>query len=198
MPDSVPVAAAANPDRREFLRSAIAMPAALGLTISATAWLSGCSREAAVAQGYKVLRPQDLPMLARLLPAVVGPVVPTEPAARAAAVQQLVQSYDQLLADTSPAVRSLFLPLLDLPTMGLTRGPLFGLWQGWDEASDADALAFLERWADSKTEFMRGAYNGLNATATMAWYLDAAHGADAGYPGPPRKIVAAVAPAAQA
>lgn len=186
------------PGRREFLHTAFTMPVALATVVGAGAWLTGCSRDAAVARGFRVLRPQDLPMLERLLPAVVGPVVPAEPAARVQAVQQLVHSYDQLLADTSPVVRAAFLPLLDLLTMGLTRGPLFGLWKSWDEATDDDAAAFLDRWAASSTSFMRGAYNGLNATATMAWYLEPAHGADAHYPGPPRKVVIETAPNAQA
>lgn len=175
--------------RRDFLRGTLVMPAALGTSIGAVAWLSGCSRTPQVAEGFRVLRAQDIPMLERLLPAAVGNVVPTGPDARATAVRAAVQSYDQLLYDTSPSIRAVFLPLLDLMTMGLTRGPLFGLWKSWDEAGDADARAFLDHWAASSTSFMYGAYLGFTGLAAMAWYLDPANQVVTGYPGPPRKIV---------
>ena len=178
-----------DPSRRAFLhgtaRATLVMPAALGTTISTAALLAGCSREPAVAAGFRVLRAHDLPMLRRLLPAVIGDAAGGEEA-----TTRLVASYDRLLADTSPEIRAVFLPLLDLLSMGITRGPLFGQWRGWEHADAADAAACLDRWAASRTGFLRGAYNGFNATATMAWYLDPAHHAAAGYPGPPRKVVA--------
>lgn len=181
---------ALDPGRRDFLRGAVALPAAVGALAGTAALLGGCAREPAVAEGYRFLRPQDLPMLRALLPAVIGDrALPADPAGRSAAVAQLVQSYDRLFMDTSPAIRAAFTPLLDLLTLGLTRGPLFGLWKSWEQADAGDAAAFLDRWAASRTGFLRGAYNGFNATATMAWYLDPAHGAAAGYPGPPRKVV---------
>ncbi|MFZ5724283.1 MAG: twin-arginine translocation pathway signal protein [Pseudomonadota bacterium] len=176
--------------RRDFLRGTLTMPVALGASIGAAAWLTGCAREPAVAEGFRFLRPQDLPMLERLLPAVVGSAAPSEPQARTAAVAAAIRSYDRLLADTSPEVRSVFMPLFDLLTMGLTRGPLFGVWSSWREADEAAAARMLDEWAGSSTEFMRGAYNGFVAFTTMAWYLDPAGHAAAGYPGPPRKIVA--------
>lgn len=167
------------------------MPAALGVSIGAAAWLSGCAREPAIADGYRVLRPQDIPMLEKMLPAAIGSDLPGEPAARAAAIRLAVKSWDQLLYDTSPSIRAAFIPLLDLLTMGLSRGPLFGVWKSWSDASDAEALAALDNWASSDTGFMRGAYNGFSTLASMAWYLDPAHGASSGYPGPPRKVVIA-------
>lgn len=178
-------------DRRDFLRGTLVMPAALAVSISGAAWLSGCAREPATADGYRVLRPQDIPMLEKLLPAAIGSNVPAEPAARAAAIRAAVQSWDQLLYDTSPAIRAAFLPLLDLLTMGISRGPLFGVWKSWKDASDAAAIAALDDWARSDTGFMRGAYSAFATLAAMCWYLEPAHDASSGYPGPPRKVVIA-------
>lgn len=175
--------------RRDFLRGALAMPAAIGVSVSAAAWLSGCSREAAVADGFRVLRPQDIPMLEKLVPAAIGSNVPADPAARAEAIRAAVKSWDLLMYDTSPTIRAAFTPLLDLLTMGLTRGPLFGVWKSWDDASEADALAALDDWSRSSTGFMRGAYNGFTTLAAMCWYLEPANQGASGYPGPPRKIV---------
>jgi len=178
--------------RRDFLTTSFRVSAAgsvlLGLA-GGTALLTGCSREAATAAGFKVLRAQDLPLVTRLLSAALADALPAEPTAHAGATQQAVSSFDQLLYDTSPAVRGLFLQLLDLLNLGIARGPLFGLWKTWENASEADAAAVLERLAGSSVGFLRGAYNGLATMAMMAWYLEPAHQSITGYPGPPKKIV---------
>lgn len=178
----------ADLSRRDFLRTSAAGSLVLGMA-GTTALLTGCARDAATAQGYRVLRPQDLPMLSRLLPAALDGALPVEPAARAAATQQALTSFDLLLADTSPAVRGLFLQLLDLLNLGITRGPLFGQWASWEKATEADGAAVLARMAGSSLGFLRGAYNGLATMAMMCWYLEPAHQSVARYPGPPKKIV---------
>ncbi len=179
----------ADPGRRDFLQLSLGGSLVLGLA-GGMATLSGCAREAATAQGFHVLRPQDLPLVSRLLGGALDGALPTEPAARADAVQRTLASFDRLLHDTSPGVRGMFLQLLDLLDLGITRGPLFGLWKSWDDASDADAGAVLQRLAGSRVGFLRGAYNGLTTMTTMAWYLDAANVPAAIYPGPPKKVIA--------
>lgn len=177
----------ADLSRRDFLRTSAAGSLVLGMA-GTTALLTGCAREAATAQGFRVLRPQDLPMLARILPAALDGALPTDPAARASAAKQAVALFDQLLYDTSPAVRGLFLQLLDLLNLGITRGPLFGQWASWEKATEADGAAVLERMAGSSIGFLRGAYNGLATMAMMSWYLEPAHQSTTHYPGPPKKI----------
>lgn len=110
-------------------------------------------------------------------------------AARAQAVQQVVASFDQLLVDTSAPARAGFLQLLDLFDLGIFRGPLLGLWKSWKKSDAADAAAVLERLGGSSIGLLRGAYNGMVTMAMLAWYLEPAHQAATGYPGPPRKVV---------
>lgn len=174
--------------RRTFLQVSAAGSLVLGAA-SMTALLTGCERQAAVAQGFKVLRPQDLPILTRLLPAVLDGALPVDAAARAQAVQQVVASFDQLLVDTSAPARAGFLQLLDLFDLGIFRGPLLGLWKSWKKSDAADAAAVLERLGGSSIGLLRGAYNGMVTMAMLAWYLEPAHQAATGYPGPPRKVV---------
>lgn len=173
--------------RRDFLRTAAvgiaALPASVRAAVAATAVLTGCAGDAAPAAGFAVLRAQDVPMLRALLPAVIGP-----PARRDGGADTIVRAYDALLAGSSPVVRDTLRPLLDLLTMPVTRGPLMGRWSAWDGASAADADAVLDRWSASRLGFLRAAYVGFTATASMAWYGDDAHGATTGYPGPPRKV----------
>lgn len=187
MPDKTPMPAGLT--RRDFLQVSAAGSLLLGAA-STTALLTGCSRRPAVAQGFRVLRAQDLPMLRRLLAACLDGVLPADPNARNVALEQTVASFDRLLHETSPGVTGLFTQLLDLLNLGIARGPVFGLWKSWEDATDADAKAVLDRLAGSSVGFLRGAYNGLNTMLTMAWYLEPAHHATTGYPGPPRKVVA--------
>jgi hypothetical protein len=174
--------------RRDFMRVSGAATAAFTLA-GAAATLAGCSRDAASAQGFRVLRQQDLPLLGCLLPAALAGALPADGEARSAAAAQLVKSFDQLMWDTSPGVRTLFLQLLDLLNLGVTRGPLFGQWASWESAGEAEGSALLERLAGSRVGFLRGAYNGLATMAMMAWYLEPANQSVTRYPGPPRKIV---------
>lgn len=184
-----PTARPADPSRRDLLRTGV-LGSALLATGSAAALLSGCSRRPATSLGYRVLRADDVPMLRKVIAAGLAGALPEDAPAQDAAIDRTVASFDRLLADTSPGVRGVFLPLLDLLTVPVTRGPLFGLWVSWARADVADAAAVLDRLAASRTEFLRGAYNGLMTLVTMAWYLDPVNAADARYPGPPRKIVA--------
>jgi len=175
--------------RRELMRLSGAGTVALMLAGTA-ATLSGCSREAALAQGFRVLREQDLPLLRCVLPAALAGALPANDDVRAAAEANLLRSFDQLMWDTSPGVRSIFLQLLDLLNLGITRGPLFGQWASWENAGEAEGAALLDRLAGSRVGFLRGAYNGLATMAMMAWYLDAANQSITRYPGPPKKVVA--------
>lgn len=177
----------AHTSRRDFLRitavGVAALPASVRAALAATAVLTGCAGDAAPAAGFVVLRAQDVPMLQALLPAVIGP-----PARRDGGADTIVRAYDALLAGSSLVVRDTLRPLLDLLTMPVTRGPLMGRWSAWERASAADADAVLDRWSASRLGFLRVAYVGFTATASMAWYGDGAHDASAGYPGPPRKV----------
>ncbi len=174
--------------RRNFLQLTLTVPWGVAALASSSAWLSGCSREPATQDGYRVLRANDIPMLEKLLPAVMGDGMPTQSSQRLVASRLAVQSFDQLLYDTSPTVRGALLPLLDLLTTGVTRGPLFGVWKSWENTTEASALEMLDDWSRSHSEFMRAAYNAFVAFASMSWYFDSEHQADTGYPGPPGKV----------
>lgn len=162
---------------------------ALLATGSAAALLSGCDRQPATALGYRVLRAGDLPLLRKLLAAALDGTLPVGAAEQESALTAVLASLDRLLYETSPAVRGVFLPVLDLLSVGIMRGPVFGLWSSWDQASVADADDVLQRLAGSRTGILRGIYNGLTTFISLAWYLDPPHHAATGYPGPPRKIV---------
>lgn len=172
--------------RRAFVRSGaaglVALPRSARVGIAALATLGGCARDAGTAPGFAVLRPRDVPMVRALAPAIVG-------ATGDAAADAAARGVDVLLADSSATVRDAVRPLFDLLAMPVTRGPLFGVWGAWADVTDAKAAAVLDRWAGSRIGMLRAGYDAFASIAAMAWYLDPAHDAAAGYPGPPRKVV---------
>ncbi|RHW21212.1 twin-arginine translocation pathway signal protein [Pseudomonas jilinensis] len=168
--------------RRELLK--IGAGASLALTtVGLTATLSGCS-SSRPSSDFEVLRDSDLPVLAALLPALVGnhPALTNQPQAITATLRQL----DISLAHTSAAIQKDVHDLLGLLSLPLTRGPLTGIWGSWEQASPERLEAFLQRWRDSRLEMLRQGYKALSQLLLMAWYALPLSWETTGYPGPPQ------------
>lgn len=165
--------------RRSLLKLGLGASAVLA-TAGLTATLSGCT-SAAPAHGYQVLRDSDIPMLTAVMGALVGPHPARNPANLSAAITQL----DTTLSWTSGAVQNQLADLFGMLSMGVTRGPLTGIWGGWEQATDADIHAFLERWRDSRLDLFRQGHSALNQLLQMAWYALPVSWEAVGYPGPP-------------
>jgi len=144
--------------------------------------LSGCSAERP-ASGFMQLRDSDLPMLRRLIPVVLEGATSALVMARAA--QGTLESLDLGLAHLPPAVARQVQQLFDLLSLPLTRGPLTGIWSGWEQAQDVDIQAFLQRWENSSLALLRQGCASLQQMILMAWYGRAESWQHCGYPGPP-------------
>jgi len=144
--------------------------------------LSGCSAEHSAA-GFAMLRDSDLPMLRRLIPIVLEGATPMSDTARA--VAGTLASLDQGLAHLPPALSKQVQQLFDLLSLPLTRGPLTGIWGGWEQAQDTEIQAFLQRWENSSLALLRQGCASLQQMILMAWYGRAESWAHCGYPGPP-------------
>ena len=167
--------------RRTLLRVGLFGSAALagaGLIGS----LSGCSPERS-AQGFVLLRDSDLPMLRRVAAVMLEGA--TAAANLPGAVQSTLTSLDQGLARLSPAVAQQVRQLFDLLSLPLTRGPLTGVWSGWEQAQDATVVAFLRRWENSSIDLFKQGHASLQQMILMAWYGRPESWARCGYPGPP-------------
>lgn len=167
--------------RRDLLKIGLFGSAALagaGLLGS----LSGCGAERP-ANGFMQLRDSDLPMLRRLTPVVLEGAIPVSDTARA--VTGTLASLDQGLAHLPPAVSKQVQQLFDLLSLPLTRGPLTGIWSGWEQAQDAEIQAFLQRWENSSLDLLRQGCASLQQMILMAWYGRTEAWAHCGYPGPP-------------
>lgn len=158
--------------RRDLLRFSLGA----SIFLSATG-LVGCTAQTS-AQGYQLLRDDDLPLLRALIPVVL--------AGTQAAETWVLHSLDHKLAALSPEMLKLTRQLLDVLSLPLTRGPLTGVWGAWEQASATQVTAFLQRWQDSSLNLLRMGHASLLQLLQMAWYERPESWAACGYPGPPK------------
>ncbi|WDG81600.1 twin-arginine translocation pathway signal protein [Pseudomonas chlororaphis] len=168
--------------RRGLLKIGLCASAFL-TTAGIGASLSGCSSSTA-ASGFAALRSSDLPVLRALIPVMLDGAVAAEklPTALDAALKSLDHSLDHL----SPEMLKLTRQLFDVLGMGITRGPLTGIWGSWENASADDIRHFLERWENSSLSLLRMGHASLLQLVMMAWYSCPESWAHCAYPGPPR------------
>lgn len=154
--------------RRQLLKVGL-----LGTTLLATAGitasLTGCSDQRPGA-GFHVLRESDLPFLQRVLPLLLAGAIDGQ--RQSAATQATLKSLDDMLMHFSPAMRDETLQLFDIMTLPLTRGPLTGIWSGWQQASDGAIRQFLQRWQNSRFDLLNKGHGALLQLVSIAWYCD--------------------------
>lgn len=167
--------------RRGLLKVGLLGGALLG-GVGLTASLSGCSASGP-AGGFLVLRDSDLPFLRALIPVMLDGAVTF--AQMPQAVDDTLRSLDRNLAHFSPEMRVLTVQLFDVMALPVTRGPLTGVWGGWDNARAADLRRFLARWRSSRLALLRMGHASLLQLVMMAWYGRQEAWAHCGYPGPP-------------
>jgi len=162
-----------GPSRTERAASALPLPAA--------------GRVALSRQGEEILR--------AVAPAVLGPLLPAEDGARAAALEAGLASLDDYLAHLSlplqKETRLLFGALALLPV----RLVLVRTWSRWPAVAPKRVEAFLGRARDSRFFLLRRIYTSLQSLAVIAWFDLPAAWTEIGYPGPPiERPVSAGAP----
>lgn len=151
-------------------------------TVGLGASLSGCS-SSQPADGLKALRDSDLAFLRAVIPVLLDGAVAA--GTIQAATDATLQSLDRGLAHLSAAMLKLTHQLFDVLTLGVTRGPLTGIWGGWENASADDIRQFLTRWENSSLSLLRQGHSSLLQMVMMAWYSRPEAWAHCGYPGPP-------------
>ncbi|MEH6388579.1 twin-arginine translocation pathway signal protein [Pseudomonas profundi] len=166
-------------NRRDLLKLGVGASVALS-TAGLVATITGSTPDQPHA-GMKVLRSVDLPVLALLFPAFIGPHPKLDDVAIQAAIRQL----DFTLAHSSAQTQKEALQLLGLLSFAPTRGPLTGIWGAIEQASPAEIDTFLQRWRDSRLDLLRQGYKALGQLLLMSWYALPQSWEAAGYPGPP-------------
>ena len=116
--------------------------------------------------------------------AVLGPLLPLDDAARAAALEASMAHLDDYLAHFSAPLqrqtRLLFAALDLLPVRLL----LLGSGRHWSAVAPARVAAFLERARGSRFFLLRRTYVFLQSMAVVAWFDLPMAWNEIGYPGP--------------
>lgn len=152
-------------------------------TAGVTASLSGCSASVP-ANGLATLRSSDMGFLRTLIPVVLAGAVKAE-AMPAAAVEKTIAGIDYSLTRFSPEMLKLTVQLLDVLALGVTRGPLTGVWGSWENANSAQVSGFLLRWQNSSIGLLKMGHASLLQLVMLAWYGQPDSWAHCGYSGPP-------------
>jgi hypothetical protein len=116
------------------------------------------------------LAPRAQPVLAALVPVVLDGSLPTDPGARATAVQDVAEAFDRAIAGMPPAVQGEIAELFALLANPFTRWAVGGLASDWPNASPAEVIAFLDRWRYSRFDLLRSGYQALTQLINAAWY----------------------------
>jgi len=182
--------------RRGFLR----MGATAGVTligISALAGLTGCSTRRPVTDpagtlpethpdsDWRFLNQEDRVLLAALMPALLTPMLPQEGSLREQAITRTIHDMDTALYFMGPPNQAEFRQLFDLLHFTPTRLSVARVTSRWENVSEEQAEAFLQRWRDSGFAILNNAYLGLVQVTNAAWFGNPDHYAQMGYPGIP-------------
>lgn len=174
-------AQASDPSRRSLLKLGLVG----GALLAGAGGIASLGQETddAPAPGYLALRRGDLPFLHALIPVILNQAVAD--ASAPDVIRQVLLDIDGGLASVSPALLKQIRELFDVTSSRLTRGPLTGVWQAWQETPPEQVAAFLLRWRDSSLALLRQGHSALLQMVLMAWYGNPDAWAHCGYPGPP-------------
>ncbi|MRV72212.1 hypothetical protein GJ700_10845 [Duganella sp. FT92W] len=126
-------------------------------------------------------------VLAAIVPAILGPMLPVEAAARAAAVTRTVDGVQGAVGTLTLSTQKEIQDLFGLLWLAPARRLLAGV-PAWDEASTEQVAAFLESWRMHRFGMLRGAYAALHDLVLGAWYAQPDTWAAIGYPGPIKEL----------
>ena len=166
--------------RRTFITTGV-----LGAAALATAhWLRGPHAPAGDAS-LRALDADAQAIMGAIVPVLLAGALPVAAEARRRAIAETVRGIDVAVAGLSlnaqDELRQLF-ALLALPPARLA---IARVSEPWNQASDADVRACLDRFRGSSLTLLRSAYGALHQLTFAAWYGNPASWLRIGYSGPP-------------
>jgi len=176
-----PASGATALGRRDFLKLSAGSAALLSAgAFSAT--LAGCSQDQPPAAGYRFLRAPDIKLFIALAPVILDTTLPIEN--RASSLDALAKGIDGGCALLQAPLQKTLRQLFDLLNTGLTRRLTTGVSEPWEQASEAEIRAFLQRWENSSIGLFNSGYRALTKLVAATWFAGPVGLAAAGYPGP--------------
>jgi hypothetical protein len=126
--------------------------------------------------------------LGAIVPAMLAGALPTEPAARKAALTQTIEGVHTAISNLPLSVQKEVQDLFGLLALAPARRLLTGVSSGWEQADPQEVSAFLQDWRLHRFALLRTAYGALHDLSLGAWYAQAASWAAIGYPGPMKEL----------
>lgn len=128
-------------------------------------------------------------VLAAVVPSMIGSaMMPTEPAARAAAVAACIERVNGAILGLPLATQKEVQDLFGLLALGPARRFLAGVPDSWSAATPQQIEAFLQSWRSHRIGMLQTAYLAMHDLITGSWYADPANWASIGYPGPIKEL----------
>lgn len=163
--------------KRTFLQLGLASAAVLALAGGAAALI-----QPGLEAGR--LSPPARGVLSRVAEALLAGSLPTEPAARQAALQALLQRVDRFIATLPEPTQAELGQLFSLLSSAAGRWGLAGLAVPWDAATAADISEALQSMRLSGIALRQQAYLGLHDIVCAPYFSGEDAWTVLGYPGP--------------
>jgi len=130
------------------------------------------------------LTPGAQAMFAALARAVLGALLPPEPARQAHALQGLVQRLEATITGMPPAMQAEVDELLTIAASAPGRYALLGVSSAWDAAGVDELTQALQALRVSNLALRQQAFHALRDIINAAWFAEPATWAAIGYSGP--------------
>jgi hypothetical protein len=166
--------------RRTFITTGIFGAAALATAY----WLRGPHAPAGDAS-LRVLDADAQAILGAIVPVLLAGALPADAEAKKRAVAATLRGIDTAITGLSPTAQAELRQLFALLALPPARLAIARVSEPWNDASEAEVRACLDRFRGSSLTLLRSAYAALHQLTFAAWYGNPASWARIGYPGPP-------------
>ena len=133
----------------------------------------------------RVLDADAQAILIAIVPVLLAGALPDAADARQQAVAATVRGIDTAIAGLAPSAQDELRQLFALLALPPARLAIARVSAPWNQASEADVRACLDRFRGSSLMLLRSAYAALHQLTFAAWYGNPASWTRIGYPGPP-------------
>jgi len=127
-------------------------------------------------------------VLAAVIPSMLGPALPADPAARAAAIAGMLERVSGAIHGLPLATQKEVQDLFGLLALAPARRFLAGVPDSWQQATPQQVDAFLHSWRTHRIGMLVTAYQAMHDLILGPWYADPANWAAIGYPGPIKEL----------
>jgi hypothetical protein len=165
----------ASPKRRWFLKTALAVTAVVGAVGGGVWFRRGFDQGKLTTDGKSVFRAMARGVLRDMLP--TG-------SAREVALDKYIVALENLLNTLPKAKRDQIALLAGALANAPTRYLAAGRWSSWDEASDDEVLAALQRMQQADNMGQNLVFAATRALTTLTFFSIPDHWSMTGYPGP--------------